>query len=68
MGLQTIWKNYKVLIVMGTSLGLIHFGWYNLKSNPMFHKEREEFIPVPGIVAHVSPPAAAPPAPTSKSK
>ncbi|TMS23786.1 hypothetical protein E3U43_009092, partial [Larimichthys crocea] len=61
MGLQDFWKRYKVLIVMGTSLGLIHWGWYNLKGNPLLHKDKEEYIPEPGIVAYVSrpPPAAA---------
>uniref|UniRef100_A0AAQ6IJB8 PNAS-117 n=1 Tax=Anabas testudineus TaxID=64144 RepID=A0AAQ6IJB8_ANATE len=64
MGLRTFWNNYKVLIVMGTSLGLIHWGWYNLKDNPLLHKPREEYVPEPGIVAYVSPPAA----PAAKSK
>ncbi|TKS67963.1 hypothetical protein D9C73_002023 [Collichthys lucidus] len=61
MGLQEFWRRYKVLIVMGTSLGLIHWGWYNLKGNPLLHKDKEEYIPEPGIVAYVSrpPPAAA---------
>lgn len=60
MGLRDIWRNYKVLIVMGTSLGLIHWGWYNLKASPLLHKQREEYIPEPGIVTYVStPPAAA---------
>uniref|UniRef100_A0A3Q3MLY2 PNAS-117 n=1 Tax=Mastacembelus armatus TaxID=205130 RepID=A0A3Q3MLY2_9TELE len=46
MGLQRFWHNYKVLIVMGTGLGLIHWGWYNLKSNPLLHKSKEdEYIP-----------------------
>uniref|UniRef100_A0A3Q2GMV7 PNAS-117 n=1 Tax=Cyprinodon variegatus TaxID=28743 RepID=A0A3Q2GMV7_CYPVA len=63
MGLQKIWRNYKVLIVMGTSLGLIHWGWYHLKSNPVLHKNREDYIPEPGIVAYVSPAA-----PSAKSK
>jgi len=63
MGLREVWRNYKVLIVMGTSLGLIHWGWYNLKSNPLLHKSRDDYIPEPGIVAYVSPPAAPPPPP-----
>uniref|UniRef100_A0A3P9QHM9 Uncharacterized protein n=1 Tax=Poecilia reticulata TaxID=8081 RepID=A0A3P9QHM9_POERE len=66
MGLRTFWNNYKVLIVMGTSLGLIHLGWYNLKTNPAIHN-KEEYIPEPGIVAYVSPPSAAAP-PPAKSK
>ncbi|XP_070409714.1 uncharacterized protein [Nothobranchius furzeri] len=66
MGLRDFWQNYKVLIVMGTSLGLIHWGWYNLKSNPVLHrKEEEAYTPEPGIVAYVSPPTAGP---ASKSK
>lgn len=55
MGLQTIWNNYKVLIVMGTSLGLIHWGWYNVKSHPALHKNKQDYVPEPGIVAYVSP-------------
>uniref|UniRef100_A0A3B5K3J1 Uncharacterized protein n=1 Tax=Takifugu rubripes TaxID=31033 RepID=A0A3B5K3J1_TAKRU len=42
MSLRDIWKNYKVLIVMGSSLGLIHLGWYQLKANPLLHKTKEE--------------------------
>ncbi|KAM9363310.1 uncharacterized protein ABDE67_015237 [Symphorus nematophorus] len=61
MGPREFWKNYKVLIVMGTSLGLIHWGWYNLKANPLLRKAREDYVPEPGIVAYVSPPAAAAP-------
>lgn len=65
MGLQDLWRNYKVLIVMGTSLGLIHWGWYSMKTNPLLHKSREQYVPEPGIVAYVSPPAAPP---VAKSK
>lgn len=61
MGLRRLWNDYKVLIVMGTSLGLIHWGWYNLKGNPMLQPNKREYIPEPGIVAYVSPPAASPP-------
>ncbi|XP_065445836.1 uncharacterized LOC128706665 homolog isoform X1 [Chrysemys picta bellii] len=53
MGLKTIWKDYKVLIVMGTSLGLIHWGWFNIKSNSMFQTKREDYVPEPGIVTYV---------------
>uniref|UniRef100_A0A8C5G1W8 Uncharacterized protein n=1 Tax=Gouania willdenowi TaxID=441366 RepID=A0A8C5G1W8_GOUWI len=58
MGIQTIWNNYKVLIVMGTSIGLIHWGWFHLKSNPLLHQHRarEEPPPEPGIISYVSPP------------
>ncbi|CAB1438283.1 unnamed protein product, partial [Pleuronectes platessa] len=67
MGLKQFWQNYKVLIVMGTSLGLIHWGWFNLKSSSALRSAREEFIPEPGIVTYVlnSP---APPAAKSKMK
>lgn len=69
MGLREFWKSYKVLIVMGTSLGLIHLGWYNLKANPLLRKDREDYIPEPGIVAYVSPPVpATPTAPATKTK
>ncbi|XP_073195716.1 uncharacterized protein [Lepidochelys kempii] len=53
MGLKTIWKNYKVLIVMGASLGLIHWGWFNIKSNSIFQTKREDYAPEPGIVTYV---------------
>ncbi|KYO23750.1 hypothetical protein Y1Q_0002363 [Alligator mississippiensis] len=53
MGLKTIWKNYKVLIVMGPSLVLIHWGWYNIQSNPIFKMKREDLDQEPGIVTHV---------------
>uniref|UniRef100_A0A8C7FSB8 Uncharacterized protein n=1 Tax=Oncorhynchus kisutch TaxID=8019 RepID=A0A8C7FSB8_ONCKI len=46
MGLRTIWNNYKVLIVMGTSLGLIHWGWYNVKSHPALHKNKQDYIDI----------------------
>lgn len=59
MGLRDFWKNYKVLLVMVPSLGLIHWGWYNLKGNPLLHKAKDDYVPEPGIVAYVSPPSAA---------
>ncbi|KAF3688149.1 hypothetical protein EXN66_Car003821 [Channa argus] len=65
MGLRAFWTNYKVLIVMGSGLGLIHWGWYNMRSNPLLHPPKEEYVPEPGIVAYASRPAAAP---TAKSK
>uniref|UniRef100_A0AAQ5XHA0 Small integral membrane protein 26 n=2 Tax=Amphiprion TaxID=80969 RepID=A0AAQ5XHA0_AMPOC len=68
MGLRDFWTNYKVLIVMGTSLGLIHWGWYTLKANPLLQKNRQDYIPEPGIVAYVSPPATAPPPPPAAAK
>ncbi|XP_066451743.1 uncharacterized homolog [Eleutherodactylus coqui] len=42
MGLRSVWKNYNVLIVMGTGLGLIHWGWYKLQLNPIIHPEKED--------------------------
>ncbi|XP_063774622.1 uncharacterized LOC128706665 homolog [Pseudophryne corroboree] len=45
MGLKSVWKNYKVLIVMGTGLGITHWGWYNMQSNPVFHPEGEGRLP-----------------------
>ncbi|KAG7220214.1 hypothetical protein INR49_018391 [Caranx melampygus] len=35
------------LIVMGTSLGLIHWGWYNLKSSPVLHPPDRTSSPSP---------------------
>lgn len=64
MNLRDIWKNYKVLIVMGSSLGLIHLGWYQLKANPLLHKTKEELVPEPGIITYIS--TTAPP--TAKSE
>uniref|UniRef100_A0A8C6ZQ04 Uncharacterized protein n=1 Tax=Nothoprocta perdicaria TaxID=30464 RepID=A0A8C6ZQ04_NOTPE len=54
MGLKTFWKDYKVLIVMGTALGLVHWGWFHIKSSPIFQvKTEEDFVPEPGIVSYV---------------
>ncbi|XP_071438227.1 uncharacterized protein [Pithys albifrons albifrons] len=54
MGLKTIWKDYKVLIVMGTGLGLVHWGWFHIKSSPIFQVKREDFgVPEPGIVTYM---------------
>ncbi|XP_062813777.1 uncharacterized LOC128706665 homolog [Anolis carolinensis] len=53
MGLKTIWKNYRVIIVMGTSLVLVHLGWYNMKSHPVFQPKTDDFVPEPGIVTYV---------------
>lgn len=67
--LRMFWQNYKVLIVMGTGLGLVHWGWYTVKSNPLLKKNREEYIPEPGIVSYVSPsPPPLPPLPEPKKK
>uniref|UniRef100_A0A8C6TJQ6 Uncharacterized protein n=1 Tax=Neogobius melanostomus TaxID=47308 RepID=A0A8C6TJQ6_9GOBI len=53
MGLADLWRNYKVLIVMGSSLGLIHWGWYHLKDAHPQNRTRDA-LPEPGIVAFVS--------------
>uniref|UniRef100_A0A672FEC4 PNAS-117 n=1 Tax=Salarias fasciatus TaxID=181472 RepID=A0A672FEC4_SALFA len=58
MALRKLWQNYKVLIVMGSSLGLIHWGWYNLKTHPLLQRHRDDAVPEPAIVSYVSPPAA----------
>lgn len=64
MGLADLWRSYKVLIVMGSSLGLIHWGWYHMKdANPQ--SRRRDELPEPGIVAFLS--ANPPPAPRAKS-
>uniref|UniRef100_A0A3B4WPI0 Uncharacterized protein n=1 Tax=Seriola lalandi dorsalis TaxID=1841481 RepID=A0A3B4WPI0_SERLL len=53
MGLRQFWQNNKVLIVMGTTLGLMHWGWYNLQSSSLLHQAKQEYIPEPGIVTYV---------------
>ncbi|XP_066466242.1 uncharacterized homolog [Tiliqua scincoides] len=53
MSLKSIWKNYRVLIVMGTGLGLVHWGWFNIKSNPIFQPKSEDYVQEPGIVTYV---------------
>ncbi|XP_055582158.1 uncharacterized LOC128706665 homolog [Falco biarmicus] len=53
MSLKTIWKDYKVLIVMAPSLALVHWGWFHIKSSPLFQVKTESFVPEPGIVAYV---------------
>ncbi|KAG8583989.1 hypothetical protein GDO81_008628 [Engystomops pustulosus] len=45
MGLQSVWKSYKVLIVMGAGLGVVHWGWYNMQYNSIFHPEGEGRLP-----------------------
>lgn len=66
MGVGSLWHRYKVLLVMGSSLGLIHWGWYHLKdANPQRQRPQDE-LPEPGIVAFLS--ANPPPAPKGKSQ
>ncbi|XP_056342344.1 uncharacterized LOC128706665 homolog isoform X2 [Oenanthe melanoleuca] len=50
MSLKTFWKDNKVLIIMGTGLGLVHWGWYYLKSSPIFQVKTENFVQEPGIL------------------
>lgn len=68
MGLHKFWQNYKVLIVMGTGLGLIHWGWYNLKSSPVLHPQRQDLVPEPGIVTYVLSSKTDPSAPGAAAK
>ncbi|KAF4075377.1 hypothetical protein AMELA_G00233970 [Ameiurus melas] len=65
--LRSFWHNYKVLIVMGSGLGFIHWGWYTIKSNPLLRQNRDEYTPEPGIVSYVSP-APLPPLPEPSKK
>lgn len=51
---------------MGSGLGLVHWGWYTIKSNPLLKKSREEYIPEPGIVSYVAPSPAPLPEPKKK--
>uniref|UniRef100_A0A8B9IJ05 Uncharacterized protein n=1 Tax=Anser cygnoides TaxID=8845 RepID=A0A8B9IJ05_ANSCY len=44
MGLKSFWKSYKVLIVMGAGLGLVHWGWFHIKSSPIFQVKTENFV------------------------
>lgn len=53
MSLKTIWKDYKVLIVMGTGLVLVHWGWFHIKSSPIFQVKTEDVVAEPGIVSYV---------------
>ncbi|XP_063172266.1 uncharacterized LOC128706665 homolog [Candoia aspera] len=53
MGLRNIWKNYRVFIVTGIGMVLIHWGWYKIKSNPLFQPKREDFVQEPDIVSYV---------------
>ncbi|XP_069862846.1 uncharacterized protein [Dipodomys merriami] len=36
MSFQKFWKEHKVLVVMIPLVGLIHFGWYRIRSSPIF--------------------------------
>ncbi|KPP79525.1 PNPNAS-117 protein-like [Scleropages formosus] len=58
MGLGNVWRQYRVLIVMSASLGLIHWGWFQLKGHPALHgkqqREDDEYIPEPAIVSYVA--------------
>uniref|UniRef100_A0A8B9FTP1 Uncharacterized protein n=1 Tax=Amazona collaria TaxID=241587 RepID=A0A8B9FTP1_9PSIT len=49
MGLKTIWKDYKVLIVMGIGLGLVHWGWFHIKSSPLFQVKTDKLSDILGL-------------------
>ncbi|KAI5089814.1 hypothetical protein C0J45_19949 [Silurus meridionalis] len=54
---------------MGSGLGFIHWGWYNIKSNPLLRQNRDNVAPPePGIVSYVSPPNSEPSKKTSGTK
>uniref|UniRef100_A0A4X2KJJ3 Uncharacterized protein n=1 Tax=Vombatus ursinus TaxID=29139 RepID=A0A4X2KJJ3_VOMUR len=57
MSLETFCTDYKVLLVMISSIRLIHMGWKSIKSNPIFQTDNtnEDSIPEPGIVTHMIP-------------
>ncbi|KAB5523650.1 hypothetical protein PHYPO_G00155010 [Pangasianodon hypophthalmus] len=50
--LRSFWHSNKVLIVMGSGLGFIHWGWYSIKSNPLLRQNRDDYTPEPGIVSY----------------
>ena len=45
--MRDFWRDYKVLIVMLPSLGLLHWGWYSLKGNPLLRPAPELDAPEP---------------------
>uniref|UniRef100_A0AAY5EX86 Uncharacterized protein n=1 Tax=Electrophorus electricus TaxID=8005 RepID=A0AAY5EX86_ELEEL len=49
--LRTFWHRYKVLLVTGAGLGLVHWGWYSIKSSPLLQQKREACVPEPGLAA-----------------
>ncbi|XP_070588748.1 uncharacterized protein [Erythrolamprus reginae] len=53
MGLKDLWKNYRVLIVSGTGMVLIHWGWYKVKSSPLFQPKKEVYYDDSDIVGYV---------------
>ncbi|XP_074065549.1 uncharacterized protein LOC141504445 [Macrotis lagotis] len=57
MSLKTFWRDYKVLLVMIPSIGLIHIGWKSIKNNPIFQTANvnEDSIPEPGNVTRMIP-------------
>ncbi|XP_064238312.1 uncharacterized LOC128706665 homolog [Aotus nancymaae] len=42
---QKLWRNYRVLVVMVPVIGLIHLGWYKIKSSPVFQIPYKDDIP-----------------------
>ncbi|XP_060545315.1 uncharacterized LOC128706665 homolog [Pantherophis guttatus] len=53
MGLRDFWKNYRIFIVTGTGMVLIHWGWYKIKSNPLFQPKKEDYYEDSDIVRYV---------------
>ncbi|XP_075420110.1 uncharacterized protein LOC142462276 [Tenrec ecaudatus] len=55
MSFQNFWRDYKVLVVMVPLIGLIHLGWYKIKSSPVFQIPNKDNIPEPDNLALLSP-------------
>ncbi|KAK1803064.1 hypothetical protein P4O66_021589 [Electrophorus voltai] len=66
--LRTFWHRYKVLLVTGAGLGLVHWGWYSIKSSPLLQQKREACVPEPGLAAHVARASSRPDLPESERR
>ncbi|KAM9589512.1 uncharacterized protein ACIGJ3_000735 [Trichechus inunguis] len=55
MSFQNFWRDYKVLVIMVPLVGLIHLGWYRIKSSPTFQVPNKDNIPEPNNLALTSP-------------
>ncbi|XP_078227481.1 uncharacterized protein LOC128932022 isoform X5 [Callithrix jacchus] len=42
---QKLWRDYRVLVVMIPVIGLIHLGWYKIKSSPVFQIPPKDDFP-----------------------
>ncbi|XP_058535478.1 uncharacterized LOC128706665 homolog [Ochotona princeps] len=51
MSLHTLWKDYKVVIVMVPLVGLIHLGWHRIRSSPIFQVPSRDGSPEPDSLA-----------------